>query len=131
MFSDNLKQLRLSYNLTQKELAEELGTSQATYNKWEAGSVSPTLTSVEKIAKFFDVPVSRLVYNNVARLEDLLDADFIECNEIPLYESDVYELKSYLLDFISNNLKYCLNSNMTKNIQLKNGKFVAYTKNNP
>lgn len=40
MFPQNLKKLRTSHNLTQKELAEELGTSQQSYMKWETGKTS-------------------------------------------------------------------------------------------
>lgn len=61
MFEENLKALRLSHNLTQKELAEKLGTSQQSYMKWETGKTSPTLKTIQKIASFFDVPMSKLI----------------------------------------------------------------------
>lgn len=124
MFAENLKNLRISYGLTQKELAEELGTSQPTYTKWENGTVSPTLASIEKIAAVFDVPVTQLVYNNTSRIEDLLEADNIDYLGIPLSFGQIEDLKQHLMLFVDYNLKHFDQVEFGKGLMLKSGKQV-------
>lgn len=63
-FGFNLKRLRLEAGLTQQELGKKLGTSQATYGKWEIGTVSPTLRSISRIAEVLDVPLEDLFRDN-------------------------------------------------------------------
>lgn len=129
MFASNLKKLRLSYKLTQKELAENLGTSQQTYMKWESGKISPTLTTITKIAEFFDIPISNLVSNGIMGIEDILNAEILELNNIQLTQDEADEFK-YLIDlYIKNNLNYYSNMKSTKHIILKSGKVVSNANN--
>lgn len=131
MFTQNLKHLRLSYKLTQKELADELGTSQQTYMKWETGKMSPTLRTVEKIAEVFDVPVTQLVYSNMSRIEDLLDADNVDYLGLPLSSSQVQELKEHLMVFVDHNLKHFDQVEFGKGFMLKSGKQVMLKRSSP
>lgn len=124
MFTNNLKQLRLSYNLTQKQLAEELDISQQAYMKWETGKTSPTLTSLEKIANFFDIPMSILVSNNVIQLEDILNADNIDFNGIPLKSHEVQEFQELVFAYIDSKLSDYTNAQATHAIRLKNGEWI-------
>ena len=55
---ERLKKLRDSKNLTQKELADILNVDRTTYVKWETGSSNPSLDTVIKISKFFNVSTS-------------------------------------------------------------------------
>lgn len=41
-FSDKVKYVRTKLNLSQEELAHELGVSFATINRWENGSYNPS-----------------------------------------------------------------------------------------
>lgn len=59
-FSKNLVHLRKEFGLTQKEVAKGIGTSQQSYCKYESGSTSPTLRTVEKLLKFFKVGLEDL-----------------------------------------------------------------------
>ncbi|MBY5034159.1 helix-turn-helix transcriptional regulator [Streptococcus gallolyticus] len=128
MFTDNLKKLRLEFGMTQKELAEELGTSQQSYMKWETGKTSPTLKSVEKIAQFFDVPISSLVNDNSLNIEDVLNAEYLSLNNIPLSESDSDDFKIIIDQYIQVRLKSYLNAQSTKGILLKNGRTASNDK---
>ena len=65
MFAQRLKELRLENNLSQNQLAKQLGISQAAINKWEKNIIVPTLDSAVLVAKFFGVSVDYL-----AGLED-------------------------------------------------------------
>ena len=48
--SERLKKYRLEHNLTQEEIAKELGVSIATYNALENGHTNVYTTTVDKIA---------------------------------------------------------------------------------
>ena len=59
MFGKNLKYLRLRDNISQDELAEELGyKSYTTIQKWETGLSEPNMGVVNKLADNFTTLVS-------------------------------------------------------------------------
>ena len=55
---DFLIELRISKNLTQKQLAKKLGVHRNQINRWECGKCTPDFTSIEKLATFFKVNIS-------------------------------------------------------------------------
>lgn len=60
-FSERLRTLRLESKYTQKELAEILGISYQSLQKYERGINKPRLERLEEIAVLFDVSVSYLL----------------------------------------------------------------------
>lgn len=50
-----LRVLRVEHNLSQKELAANLGTSQANVSAWETGRATPRPPMMQKIADYFGV----------------------------------------------------------------------------
>ena len=74
---DKIKQLRKIKNLSQKQVAMELGMDQPQYSRIENGRVEPTITSLKKIAKVFDISLSELVKE---------DGDLNEEINMPLLE---------------------------------------------
>lgn len=50
-----LKVLRAEHNLTQRELAEALGTTQTNISNWEIGRSTPRPPMMQKIADYFGV----------------------------------------------------------------------------
>lgn len=56
-----LKQLRKEHGLTQKELAEKSGLRQSHISAWESGEKLPIITSIIKLADFFDCSVDYLL----------------------------------------------------------------------
>ena len=52
-----LKELRARYGLSQTEVAEKLGISPPTYNKWEKNIGDVTVTNVIKVAELFNVTI--------------------------------------------------------------------------
>lgn len=60
-FKEKLKSLRKEKNLGQIELAKELGVSKGTISLWENGLREPTMSSLIRIAKFFDVSIDFLI----------------------------------------------------------------------
>ena len=53
-YQGRIKELRLSKNLSQKQLAQELGVSQSAVAKWELGKTEPTASAIIAIAKYFN-----------------------------------------------------------------------------
>ncbi len=60
-FSDRLKELRKSKNLTQKQMSEVLHTTLRQYQRYESGDQTTTLDNLIKIADYFDVSIDYLV----------------------------------------------------------------------
>lgn len=57
-FSQRLIAARKARKVTQSELAEAIGVGQATVSAWEAGKKSPRLDEIERMAGFFNEPVT-------------------------------------------------------------------------
>ena len=63
MINERLYELRKMHNLTQKEIAQALGIHSVTYLHYEKGHHEPSLDSIVKIAKFYDVSTDYLLGN--------------------------------------------------------------------
>lgn len=59
--SENIKNLRKAYSLTQEQLAEMLGVTVGAVYKWEAGLSMPEIRLIMEIADFFEVSVDTLL----------------------------------------------------------------------
>ena len=60
-FSNNkITELRKSNNLSQRKLAQEIGTSQANLSRWEKGLIEPSVIECWKLADYFDVSIDLL-----------------------------------------------------------------------
>ena len=60
-FPKNLKELRLTNNMTQTQVAEKLKTTQRKVSYWESGKIEPDLDTLISIAELFDVSIDELV----------------------------------------------------------------------
>lgn len=60
-FKEKLKQLRISKNMTQDDLAEKLYITRQSISKWEQGLSEPNLKTIKEICLIFDVSISELV----------------------------------------------------------------------
>ena len=60
MIKDNVKKARLQSGLTQVQVAEKLGVSQAQYARWESGGRNPKDDTLEKLAEIFGVRTDTL-----------------------------------------------------------------------
>jgi transcriptional regulator with XRE-family HTH domain len=58
---NKIKELRISKNLTQQQLADELHVTKQAISKWERGKSVPDIASVELLSSFFDVSVDYLI----------------------------------------------------------------------
>lgn len=55
MFGDIIKALRISHNLNQIQLANELNVSKQTVSNWENNNILPSIEMLIKISQFFSV----------------------------------------------------------------------------
>ena len=60
-FVERLVELRNDRSLSQRELAEALGSKRTTVSSWENGVSEPNITTLIKIAVLFDVSVDYLI----------------------------------------------------------------------
>lgn len=75
-FQTKLLKLRQEFNLSQKQLAEKIGVSQASINYWEKGQRTPSIDAVQKLADFFKIPISELLEPSTTKLFDDLTTLF-------------------------------------------------------
>ena len=61
MFGDNIKNLRLSFNLNQVQLASALNVSKQTVSNWENNNILPSIEMLIKMSKFFSVSTDYLL----------------------------------------------------------------------
>ena len=77
MFGDIIKSLRLSNNLSQVQLAQNLDVSKQTVSNWENNNILPSIEMLVKIAKYFSVSTDYLLelnsrkYIEVTKLTDV------------------------------------------------------------
>lgn len=60
-FGDLIKEIRLSNNLTQYEVAQKVEISRSVLSQYEHNLVEPTANVVKKFAQFFDVSADYLL----------------------------------------------------------------------
>lgn len=60
-FAENLKYLRTTRQLTQKELAKTLGLSANCVCEWEKNRSEPSLSTIKKLADLFEVSTDYLL----------------------------------------------------------------------
>ncbi|MBQ3115413.1 MAG: helix-turn-helix transcriptional regulator [Clostridia bacterium] len=65
IIAQNLIDLRKHKNLKQAELSEAIGYSDKTISRWENGTSTPDISTLIKLAKFYNVTLEDLVSENV------------------------------------------------------------------
>ncbi len=61
IFAERLKELRIEKNLNQRELAKQIGYSQAAITRWENNIKIPNIVALKAIAMFFGVTSDYLI----------------------------------------------------------------------
>ena len=60
-FCLNLKSIRRSCGLTQKQVAEALGVVESCYANWEQGRTEPNVEMLRKLGEIFQVGLDELI----------------------------------------------------------------------
>ena len=91
MLSEKIKKLRLSYNLSQVELANSLGVSKQCISNWENDNVQPSIEMLVKIARFFNVSADYLLDMDEKVLIDVQGLSEREIAHIKLLIQDLLD----------------------------------------
>ena len=101
-FKENLRKIRKEHNLSQEQLADELGVSRQAISKWESGSAYPEMDKIIALCDKFNL-----------NIDDLLHKDI---KEIKGEEESKKKLNIFINDF----LKFITNTiNMFSNMNFK------------
>lgn len=61
IFSKNLKLIRKSCNMTQKQVAQKLRVVESCYANWEQGRTEPNIEMLRKLCDIFNVSLDDLI----------------------------------------------------------------------
>ena len=94
MVADRIKQLRISNNMTQTDLARKLNITRSSVNTWEMGISTPSTTYIVELSQLFKVSTDYLLglSNNIT-----LDVSMLHDREIQM----LYELVQYFKELQS------------------------------
>lgn len=99
---ENLKLLRSTAGISQKALAEAIGVSQQSINKYENHNIEPDITTLSRIADYFHVSIDHLVGRTscprlpASEWEDRLEEDVLLCRYRALSEKQRKAIQAVL-----------------------------------
>ncbi len=72
----NIKKLRLEKGVSQQKLADEIGMSQQSINKYENHDIEPDITTLKRIADYFETSIDYIVGHTDIRQKIQITNDF-------------------------------------------------------
>ena len=97
-FNDNLKEARLKRNLSQKEVADQIGVAKSTYSLYESGNREPSVQTIKKISDVLNVSADELLGLTEQPPTIAAHFDGDEYTEEELGSVDVGKIKSDLTE---------------------------------
>ena len=68
-FSENLKKIRKEHNLSQEQLADELGVSRQAISKWESGGAYPEMDKIIALCDKFNLNIDDLLHRDIKEVK--------------------------------------------------------------
>lgn len=68
-FSENLKKIRKEHNLSQEELADELGVSRQAISKWESSQAYPEMDKIIMLCDKFNLNIDDLLHKDIKEVK--------------------------------------------------------------
>ena len=68
-FSENLKRIRKENNLSQEQLAEQLGVSRQAISKWESKAAYPEMDKIITLCNKFNLNIDDLLYKDIKEIK--------------------------------------------------------------
>ena len=68
-FSENLKKIRKENNLSQEQLADELGVSRQAISKWESAVSYPEMDKIIALCDKFDLNIDDLLHKDIREVK--------------------------------------------------------------
>ncbi len=115
-FSENLKKVRKDNNLSQEQLAEELGVSRQAISKWESAMAYPEMDKIIALCEKFNLNIDDLLYKDI--------------REIKKEEEGKKNINNYLdefLNYITNALSMFSNMSFKSKVKCLFEQFVICT----
>ena len=81
-FSEKLRQLRNSNNLTQDDLAENIFVTRTAISKWETDNGYPSIESLKLLAKLFNTTIDELISEEDIKIKEDLELKNSKTNDI-------------------------------------------------
>lgn len=72
MFGEQIKALRESRNMKQEDVAKAINIAKSTYIKYEKGTQSPQLETIERLARFYGVTLSQIIEEKEPEINEQL-----------------------------------------------------------
>ena len=77
----SLKKLRIEKGLRQVDIAQFLGCTQVTYQRYESGDREPSIAQLKNLSAFFGVSIDRIVDNAPESFElSFYEAELVEAS---------------------------------------------------
>ena len=68
-FSENLKKIRKEHNLSQEQLADELGVSRQAISKWESAVAYPEMDKIIALCDKFNLNIDDLLHKDIKEVK--------------------------------------------------------------
>ena len=68
-FSENLKKIRKEHNLSQEQLADELGVSRQAISKWESSVAYPEMDKIIALCNKFNLNIDDLLHKDIKEVK--------------------------------------------------------------
>lgn len=104
--SENLKKIRKDNNLSQEQLAEELGVSRQAISKWESGIAYPEMDKIIQLCNKFEL-----------NIDDLLNKDIREIKGEEISKKNINNVIDSFLKFITDTINLFYNMNFKSKIK--------------
>lgn len=107
IFAKRIKELRIKNKVSQQKLANHFGMTPTGISYWENGKAVPSLETLEKIAKFFNVTIEYLTKDIKMDENDRRTILFRKAGEVSEEEKErLYDIIDSTIDiFLKNNNK--------------------------
>lgn len=104
--SENLKKIRKDNNLSQEQLAEELGVSRQAISKWESGAAYPEMDKIIQLCNKFEL-----------NIDDLLNKDIREIKGEETSKNNINKAIDNFLKFVTDTINLFDNLNFKSKIK--------------
>ena len=91
MLTENIRNLRQSFHISQVELAKELGVSKQCISNWENDNILPSIEMLIRLAKFFNVSTDFLLDLDS---KNILDVSHLTSQQIAHLKLIINDLKN-------------------------------------
>ena len=72
---DRIHELRKKHNLSQEQLADEVGVARQTISKWELGETAPDIKQTKALAQIFKISLDELINGDTNNTKSIISDD--------------------------------------------------------